>query len=409
MQRYNPFRPGSIVGPAMFVGRWEELEKLERALYQTKNGNPQNFLINGERGIGKSSLFLVVDRIASGRVDSINHGKFRFLTVNVELEPENNYHHIISKIGGELQRAVAGHQRATELAKTVWDFLKRWEVAGVKYHAEERTPEPHELLDNLTDTLERTVSALNDEFDGIVILIDEADKPPASANLGQFVKLFTEKLTKRGCERVCLGLAGLPGLTQRLRLSHDSAPRIFEIFSLEPLLPDERAEVVRRGLQEADKRNGFTITVTSQAEKWISEFSEGYPNFIQQFAYCAFEADDDNVVDHDDVLNGALGENGAFEQLGQKYFHELYFEQIGSDEYREVLRVMADHVDEWITKDQIRKAAKIKEYTLNNAVAALTKRRIIIPKQGSKGVYRLPTKSFAVWIKSLIKAQPSTG
>jgi Cdc6-like AAA superfamily ATPase len=62
--RYNPFRPGSIVSPGMFSGRYEELEGTEHALFQTKNGNPHHFLIEGERGIGKSSLLFSLQMVA---------------------------------------------------------------------------------------------------------------------------------------------------------------------------------------------------------------------------------------------------------------------------------------------------------------------------------------------------------
>jgi len=225
----------------------------------------------------------------------------------------------------------------------------------------------------LTHTIERTLASLGEAFDGVLILIDEADKPSDNANLGEFVKVFTERLTKRGCGKVALGLAGLSGVIEILRASHESSPRVFEILTLNPLKPGEIVEVIRKGLVEAKEKNGFEITVTEAAERLISEFSEGYPHFIQQFAHSAFDANTDNVIDHKDVLSGAVRENGAFQQLGLKYYQELYFDQIGSDEYRDVLRVMSDHLDEWVSKEDIRKAITIKESTLNNAIAALKK------------------------------------
>jgi len=54
-------------------------------------------------------------------------------------------------------------------------------------------------------------------------------------------------------------------------------------------------------------------------------YSEGYPHFIQQFAYCAFEADTNWEISEDDVKSGAWGEHGAFQQLGTNYFEDLYF------------------------------------------------------------------------------------
>jgi Cdc6-like AAA superfamily ATPase len=404
--KFNPFRPGSIVTPGMFAGRFTELEGTERALSQTKHGNPHNFLIQGERGIGKSSLFLSLEYVAKNRIETLEGDKFNFLTISIVLEPSNTYHDVIQKVGSELRKEVSDLNPIGEAAKATWDFLKRWEIAGVKYSDSSAKPKPTELLDELTDSVERTLTQYGTQIDGILILIDEADKAPVAANLGEFTKVFTERLTKRGCYRVCIGLAGLPSVLQNLRQSHESSTRIFEIYTLEPLLHDERLKVLDSGLSEAKETNGYEIGITDEAKNLISTLSEGYPHFLQQFAYSAFNQDSDNNIDQADVLRGALDpETGALYQLGVKYFHELYFDQIGADEYRDVLRAMAENFDSWITKAEIRKKIKIKESTLNNAITALKKRNIIVAKPGVSGTYKLPTRSFAVWINAFTKAR----
>ena len=60
---------------------------------------------------------------------------------------------------------------------------------------------------------------------------------------------------------------------------------------------------------------------------------------------------------------------------------------------------MADKLDDWITKAEIRAGFKGKESTLNNALKALRDRHIILAKEGERGVYRLQHKAFAIWIK----------
>jgi len=60
--KFNPFRPNSIASSELFQGRKDEMKLIEQSLFQTKNGNPQHFLIEGERGLGKSSLFLMVEQ-----------------------------------------------------------------------------------------------------------------------------------------------------------------------------------------------------------------------------------------------------------------------------------------------------------------------------------------------------------
>ena len=390
----------------MFSGRVEELLTLEKILFQTKNGNPEHFAIIGERGIGKSSLFFYLDAVASGEIESISAGKFRFLTVNVVFEPATDYVEIIRKVAKALQKRSAGQQTAKATATAVWDFLKRWEVAGVKYTPAEQTASS-ELLEELTDATVRTSEALKGNVDGILILIDEADKPEATANLGEFAKLFTERLSKESCNTVAIGLAGLPTLLPKLRKSHESAPRVFEVLTLDPLLPDERIAVISKGLDEAESRNGYRVTVETAAEQLISMLSEGYPHFIQQFAYCAFEADSDNKIDGADVVRGAFGENGAFKQLGVKYFEGLYFDQISSPEYRRVLRAMAEHGDGWVKRTEIQATTGLKTSTLNNALNALKKRNIILGKPGRTGEYRLPSNTFSVWLRGFTSEEVS--
>jgi DNA-binding IscR family transcriptional regulator len=66
---------------------------------------------------------------------------------------------------------------------------------------------------------------------------------------------------------------------------------------------------------------------------------------------------------------------------------------------------MAENLDGWTSKADLRKKLAIKHSTLNNAISALKKRHIILPRPGKAGVYRLPTKSFAVWIKAFTRAR----
>ncbi len=407
--RYNPFRPNTIVTTGIFSGRVEELFTLEKILFQTKNGNPQHFLIQGERGIGKSSLLFYLQCIAKGEIPSLNGENFKFITVPIELDPSNSYYDLVQRVWNEFRRALSDHHRTKEIIKTGWDFLKRFEVMGVKYNSEAVKKEPHELLDELTFMIDSALSELGNNVDGALILIDEADKPPAEANVGLFSKLFTERLAKRGCNRVSVGLAGITGILEKLKASHESSPRVFEIMNLDPLSIPERLDVVQKALEDAHQKNGFPTNITPEAQKWVCVFSEGYPHFIQQMGYSSFDSDSDNNITEDDVMAGAFKENGAFQQLGHKYFHDLYFDQIGSDEYRQVLRAMSEHLDGWVAKAEIRKVTRLKETTLGNALAALRARRIIITKPGAAGIYRLPTRSFAVWIRAYTGGRESLG
>ena len=162
------------------------------------------------------------------------------------------------------------------------------------------------------------------------------------------------------------------------------------------------------GLEEANKVNKEHTSIDEDALNLLSQLSEGYPHFLQEFAFKAFEHDLNNRICVEDVKNGAFGQFGALKQLGTKYFNELYFTQIGSDEYRRVLQAMARFSDSWVNREMIKKEISIKDTTLNNALQALKTRNIIVPNPAQSGEFRLPTKSFAAWIKAfyMLKEEP---
>jgi len=336
----------------MFAGRYDEMVALEKALFQTRNGNPTHFLIDGERGIGKSSLLFNLEGVSKGEFKPFEDPlMLNFMTVSVCLDAAHTYSDVVRCIGAELRRQVAEREQLREFAKGAWEFLSKWEIGGIRFRdGKHEESKETELVEELTFAIASSLDGLKEQIDGVLILVDEADKPAASANLGSLVKLLTERLRIRGCDRVCIGLAGLTVLREKLRESHESSLRLFNIFALNPLSAEDCMTVLQRGLAEAKGKNGFEVKIDDDAARSLAFITEGYPHFVQQFAYCAFDADTDNNIDKSDLLRGSYAENGALKQPGHKYFEKQYFGQIWSDEYRQVLRVMAEHFDGWVTK-----------------------------------------------------------
>jgi len=389
----------------MFVGREDEITTIERCLFQSRHGNPQHFLVQGERGIGKSSLLLYVEALANGA--DVGPFKLNFLTVPIDIGGCSTQLDIVRKMGRGLKQAIADRHGLAENAKTFWDWLTNWEVLGVRYNkaTNQDLLDPEEIAEDLVTALSKFCLQIGDSLDGVLFLIDEADRPGADAGLGALLKFLTERLTRRDCNRVAFGLAGLPTVMSRLRESHDSSPRLFHTLLLEPLEMEERKEVVRIGLNEANNRNATTTSITPDALIFLAELSEGYPNFVQQFAYCAFDHDKDNEIDEADVDEGAFEAGGAIAQLGDKYFNEMYHARISSEDYRRVLDAMADYGDGWVGRKQIIAESGVSESSVTNALQTLKGKNIILSDESRRGFYRLPTNSFAAWINAIRSAR----
>ncbi|MGK5082686.1 ATP-binding protein [Bdellovibrionota bacterium FG-1] len=415
--KYNPFRPNNLIHPGMFKGRAQELLGIEKILFQTKHGNPQHFVIEGERGIGKSSLMLYIEHLAKGALPFVQDPKFRasFLVVPVELTANMTALDVVVTLATKFREQVDKNSELKSAAKKAWEFLSKWEVLGVRYHGPgaQMESEPFPVLDKFCETVADFLKGAASQassatrVDGVILLIDEADKPDPSARLGEIIKLLTEKMTRLDCENLAVAMAGLPVVLEKLKASHESSPRLFQIFTLGPLSEEDSAAVVDACIRDANSKNKDQTTIDQDARKQLCALSEGYPHFIQQFGYSAFDADFDGSLSTVDVEEGAYGKNGALKQLGRKFFQEMFFDQVGSDDYRKVLRVMAENSDQWVTRSHIIQSSGLKEHTVNNAIQALKGRNIIVVNDTIKGSYRLPTKSFAAWIKALSNAPSS--
>lgn len=378
---------------------------MEHCLLQTKNANPQHFLIEGERGIGKSSLLIQQFVLASGRMQTPRMGaKLNFITINVVLQEQDDLVSLVKKVASKLQAEVRKRDALKSLVVNAWEVVSRIEAAGFRLHKNEVTYSETEILDRLIEDFVSVCGSLPNGTDGVLLLFDEVDKGAEKTKLGLFCKLLTEELSRQQAERVCIGLAGLPGTVDALRSSHESSPRIFRSLNLAPLSQQECIEVIDKALADANSKNRIDTIFAPGVKQIIAELSEGYPHFLQEFGYCAFEQDDDYKITDNDVVESLFGEHGAFDQLGKRYFNQAYY-ATSSNDYRSVLDVMAVHGDSWVERNQIIATTGLKESTVDNALRALKGKSIILQDEAIRGRYRLPTRSFATWIRVRARAE----
>lgn len=405
MAKINPFKPNSPVPTGMFAGRISEIEALQQGLHQTKNDHSANFLITGERGIGKSSLMSLISPMASGVVTDLDDHQFNFVVVNCIISKNTTLATLIKLIERNLKRELGKVEKVRTFLDSTWGFVQRIKILDSGIEQSGPNEEIDLIIDDFSHSLSETCKRVTnpesgeDAKDGIVFFIDEADSACPELHIGYFFKIVTELLQKYGCNNVMFIVAGLPNVIEKLSLSHESSIRIFTQLNVKELKPEDRKYVIDKGIGEGNKINGDVTTITESAKNQISTLSEGYPHFIQQFAYSAYEYNTDGEITVDDVSQGAFNAGGALDAIGSRYYQSAYHEQIKSDEYREVLTIMAENLNSWIKKSEIRDKFSGEDQTLTDALKALTSRKIILKNPSKMGEYRLQQKGFALWIK----------
>lgn len=414
MPRINPFQPNSPVAPGMFAGRLTHLNSLEEALRQTRGSRPKHFMLTGERGIGKTSLLQYFKWMAQG-VIPVESESMNFLVVELDIDANTTDLGLIRRVNLAISRALKGGEPARSFLANAWEFLQRVQALGVRIRPGEGI-DPETLHDEFAHSLAQTcerisgsdaASVFEARYDGIIILIDEADNSPNELRLGAFLKLLIERVERHGCQRLMIGLAGMPRLRDALRESHASSLRLFDELPIGTLSNEEVSWVIDRALTVANEQNVEQTTIDETARQALINYAEGYPHFIQQFGYSAFESDTDQIIDVRDVERGAVGQQGAMEKIGDRYYRDDFYNKIQKSSYRQVLRIMAENGNRWVSKSDIRAKFKGRPTTLDNAIHALRDRNIILTKEGERGVYRLQHQGFAFWIK-LYTSEPTS-
>lgn len=405
MPKINPFKPNSPVPKGMFAGRMNEVLALEKGLFQTKSGQPVHFMVTGDRGIGKSSLLFYFQGLSAGEIKSPDYEKFNFVTISLSVSDRIDISSLIRLARQHIDREVGKVESLRTFLSATWEFVQRIRVMDSGISAAEQDAEVELQLDNFTHSLAETCKRITrperDECrkDGIVFIFDECDNATPPLRLGYFFKTVTEALQKRNCHNVMFVIAGLPDVNDKLVQSHPSSVRVFNQLKLAELAPRDRVYVIEKGVEEGNRLNSDQTTITDEAKTRIGAFSEGYPHFIQQFSYSAFEDNADGEISGDDVSASAFRPGGALDAIGDRYYATAFYDKIKSDEYREVLLIMADNMNNWISKADIRAKFSGSETTLSNALSILVERKIILKNPSKNGEYRLQQRGFALWIK----------
>jgi len=231
--KINPFMPNQPAPIAIFAGRLDEIEALENGLYQTKMGYSSNYLITGERGIGKSSLLTYIKSIASGEVESPDYEKFNFLPVYLAISDRTDITTLVKLMANSISRELGKIEKPRFSLEKLWEFAQRITImdSGIK-KSEKAIAEDlliEEFIYYLSETCKRVTDPNNsDELkDGILFLIDEVDNANTNLRIGHFFKYATELLQINECNNVMFTIAGLPDTIERLTESHESSIRIF--------------------------------------------------------------------------------------------------------------------------------------------------------------------------------------
>lgn len=326
----NPFNPGAGTPPPELVGRDPILQQADTILERIKRGRSErSLLFVGLRGVGKTVLLREVRRRALDKGYAVEM---------IEAQEEQTIAQLLVPALRRLlldldaaKKTIAAVKRGLRVLRSFLGTIKlsSHEVElTLGVDPEAGRADSGDLESDLKDLLIALGEAAKAADRPIALLIDELQYLPRR-DLAALIRSL-HAVAQEGLPLVLFG-AGLPQLYSQVGEAKSYAERLFRFSEIDRLSHPDSDEVVRGPVQEEG------ASVTDDALEEIYTQTNGYPYFLQEWGYRAWNLAPENNID---VKVARDATRLALKELDHQFFR-VRFDRVTPGE-REYMRALAE-------------------------------------------------------------------
>lgn len=326
----NPFSPGAGSPPPELVGRDSVLEQAKVLFKRVRKRRAEkSLMLIGLRGVGKTVLLNEIEKYAQEE---------KYHTVFLEVHEGKNFSVQLTPHLRTLFFRLSRKSRISEKVRYGLRVLKGFaNCIKIKYADFEFgldiDPEPGEadsgdLEVDLPNLFTAVAEAAEECDEAIALLIDEIQYL-SEKELSALI-MSMHRIQQKQLPFIFIG-AGLPILTRLAGESKSYAERLFDFPEIGRLAPKDAA----RALIKPVKNEGVDFNSTAVNE--IVQLTQGYPYFIQEWGYQAWNHASGNKITLKDVKNAT---QTVLSRLDDNFFR-IRFDRLTPTE-KKFLKAMAD-------------------------------------------------------------------
>lgn len=327
----SPFFPDQPVPVELFKGRGKQIEHImTRAVGQVALGKPVTVFLEGEYGVGKTSLARFTQWMAD-RDSSL-------LGIYATLERAES----MEDVGAAILEAVwktgvYNPKLAERIREGLASFLGNQNLFGVNLHFSAFKKEGSNVAQSLLPFLQQTFERVRGSgIRGIFLVMDEINGITANPRFPHFLKGIVDTNAAISFEKPSLPLLlMLCGVEERRRdlISHyEPVGRIFDVVSIEHMSDDEMKVFF------VEAFDSVRMTVDSAALDILTYFSAGSPKVMHLIGNAAYWLDGDGLVDKEDASAAVVA---AAEDFGKRYVNQQVLAELRSVDYHSILAKIA--------------------------------------------------------------------
>jgi len=392
----SPFYPGQPVPGEFFVGRVKQIDHImRRGVGQVEAGKPVAIYVEGEYGIGKSSIAGFVQWLA---------------------EREHGLHSIYAPLGsaetledvgaavleGTLRSGAFDPHRSEKVRNWLGKYIGEQSLFGVTVHAEALKKDAPTITSGMLPFLGEVVERLRETgVKGIFVVLDEINGIAANPKFAHFIKgIVDTNAMSRQPLPLLLMLCGVEECRREMIRNHQPVDRIFDVVQIEPMSQQEMRTFFEKAFDSVQ------IQVDSEALDLIIEYSAGFPKIMHLVGDSAFWLDQDAVISKADALQAVVA---AADEVGKKYVDQQVYKALRSKDYRSILNKIAKTgLDMTFQRAEIAKGLTDAERKKFSNFLQKMKKLKVIRAGGVQGeyVFNVRMVRLYIWLQSLEKELP---
>jgi len=384
----NPFSPGAGSPPPELAGRKPLLDQARITLGRVKAGRAErSFFLVGLRGVGKTVLLNKIRELADNQA---------YHTALIEAHEGKSLVELLLPALRQVLSALDRMAQLSEKAKRALRILKSFfngvklkvydiEI-GLDVEPEAGTADSGDLEADLPQLFIAVGEAAADRASAVAIIIDEMQYL-SEQELSALI-MAMHQISQRQLPLVLVG-AGLPQLVALAGRSKSYAERLFQYPQIGPLLPAEAAEALQEPVQEQG------VAFTPEALAMIIEQTQGYPYFLQEWGYQAWNLADASPIGTD-VIARATAE--SIRRLDQNFFRVRFDRLTPREKY--YLRALADMGDTTQRSGEIAERLHVKVQSIAPVRNGLIKKGMIYSPAHGDTAFTVPL--FAAFMKRIM-------
>lgn len=344
MMKKNPFNPNSVVTPTLFAGRKRQVLQILKKLSQVKAGMSANFVLVGERGIGKTALAKLIMFVAQSKAAEFD--ELNFVTSYYSIEKGQHFRSVlqasINQVTDKLPSSILN--RLTERLGSLFKggkfsfgaFGVNLDLEGAAKQTADKQEKEQFLKDQAVSAFTNILTGMKeldgDKKDGVLIVLDEIHNLEDLEGAAQTLRSITTTLDVTNLGYLSFLIIGYNDAVDKFFIGDPSAKRSFDSIYLNIMPDSEAQELITKGFNEA----GVTHSA-HDLEEYI-QYAGGYPHCLQIIGHHVIEVDKDNNIDSSDWTKAL---DSAALELQSKDFSNLYNFEGKPTLREEVLNVLA--------------------------------------------------------------------